>query len=132
MAAYKIYFRKSVLKDLEKIQKQDLKRIISRIEALADDPRPPGVEKISGLDRYRIRQGDYRIIYSIQDKELTIWIVKIGHRRDIYRKLEKNRPFRKIHESLKETSHLLKSPRNARRLLESIKELEEGRGTEAD
>ena len=75
MAAYKIYFRKSVLKDLEKIPKHYLKRIISRIEALADDPRPPGLEKIAGLDRYRIRQGDYRIIYSIQDNELTIWVV---------------------------------------------------------
>lgn len=75
MAAYRIYFRKSVLKDFEKIPKHDLKRIMSRIEALAVDPRPHGVEKISGLDRYRIRQGSYRIIYSIQDNELTIWIL---------------------------------------------------------
>jgi mRNA interferase RelE/StbE len=98
MAAYRIYFRKSVLKDLDKIPKHDLKRIMSRIEALAEDPRPIGVEKISMQDRYRIRQGNYRIVYSIQDGELTIWIVKVGRRRDVYRKLEKESPFRKVHE----------------------------------
>jgi len=48
-------------------------------------PRPPGCEKLTGQERYRIRQGNYRIIYSIQDLELTIWVVKVGHRRDIYR-----------------------------------------------
>jgi len=72
MAGYKIYFRQSVLKDLAKIPKRELKRIIKRIEKLAADPRPLGCEKISGQDRFRIRQGSYRIIYSIQDDELTI------------------------------------------------------------
>ena len=98
MAAYRIYFRKSVLKDLDTIPKLGLKRIMSRIEALAEDPRPIGVEKISMQDRYRIRQGNYRIIYSIQDDELTIWVVKVGHRRDVCRKLEKDSPSRKVHE----------------------------------
>ncbi|MCD6101499.1 MAG: type II toxin-antitoxin system RelE/ParE family toxin [Candidatus Cloacimonetes bacterium] len=89
MDEYKIYFRQSVLKDIAKIPKRDLNRIIKRIESLSENPRPPGYEKLSGHKKYRIRQGNYRIIYSIQEMELTIWIVKIGHRRDIYRKLIK-------------------------------------------
>lgn len=84
MAVYKIYFKESVEKDLRVIPKKDIKKIILRIEALASDPRPPGHEKLTGQERYRIRQGHYRIIYSIQDRELTVWVVKIGHRKDIY------------------------------------------------
>jgi len=98
MAGYKIYFRHSVLKDLAKIPKRELQRIIKRIEKLAVDPRPRGCEKISGQDRFRIRQGSYRIVYSIQDDELTIWVVKIGHRRDIYRKLEKDKFYGNVHD----------------------------------
>jgi len=98
MAVYKIFFRRSVLKDLAKIPKDELQRIIKKIEKLAHDPRPRGCEKISGQDRFRIRQGNYRIIYSIQDDELTIWVVKIGHRREIYRKLGKDKSYGKIHE----------------------------------
>lgn len=85
MAGYKIYFKKSVEKDFRKIPRQDLQKILSRIEALAKDPRPPGHEKLSGQEKYRIRQGTYRIIYSIQDQELTVWVVKVGHRKDVYR-----------------------------------------------
>ena len=85
MAEYKIYFKESVEKDLRIIPKKDLQKIILRIQALASDPRPPGHEKLTGQERYRIRQGQYRIIYSIHDKELTIWVVKVGHRRDVYR-----------------------------------------------
>lgn len=98
MATYKIFFRRSVLKDLVKISKQELQRIIKRIEKLAHDPRPLGCEKISGQDRFRIRQGNYRIIYSIQDDELTIWVVKISHRRDVYRKLGKDKYYGNVHE----------------------------------
>jgi len=89
MAAYKIYFKKSVLKDIKNIPDKDLKRILKRIESLSDDPRPPGHEKLSDQDLYRIRQGNYRIIYSIKDELLTVWVIKIGHRRDIYRKFKK-------------------------------------------
>ena len=85
MAAYKIYFKKSVEKDYKVIPKKDLKRILEGIEALAEEPRPPGCEKLSGQQRYRLRQGRYRILYSIQDDELTVWVVKISHRRNIYR-----------------------------------------------
>ena len=85
MAAYKIFFKKSVEKDLNVIPKKDLKKILERIEALAEDPRPPGCEKLTGQQRYRLRQGRYRVLYSIQDDELTVWVVKVGHRKDIYR-----------------------------------------------
>ncbi len=85
MAGYKIYFRESVEKDFRSIPKQDLRKIIRRIESLGSDPRPPGCEKLTGQERYRIRQGRYRILYSIQDEEVTVWIVKVGHRKDVYR-----------------------------------------------
>jgi mRNA interferase RelE/StbE len=85
MAKYEIYFKESVEKDFRTIPKKDLKNILQRIEALSEDPRPPGHEKLTGQARYRVRQGLYRIIYSVQDKALTIWIVKVGHRKDVYR-----------------------------------------------
>ena len=85
MAEYKIFFKKSVEKDFDAIPKKDLKRIINRIAELADDPRPPGCEKLTGQDRYRLRQGRYRIVYSIQDNKLTVYVVKVGHRKHIYR-----------------------------------------------
>ena len=85
MAEYKIFFKKSVEKDFDAIPKKDLKRILDRIETLANDPRPAGCEKLTGQQRYRLRQGRYRILYSVQDDELTVWVVKVGHRKDIYR-----------------------------------------------
>lgn len=85
MAEYKIYFKESVEKDFRAIPKKDLQKIILRIQVLAIDPRPPGHEKLTGQERYRVRQGHYRIVYSIQDKEFTIWVVKVGHHKDIYR-----------------------------------------------
>jgi mRNA interferase RelE/StbE len=85
MGEYKIFFKESVEKDLRSIPKKDLKKILTRIEALAKEPRPQGYEKLSSQDKYRIRQGTYRIIYSIQDQELTVWVVKVGHRKDVYR-----------------------------------------------
>ena len=85
MAAYKVYFRASVEKDFASIPRSDLKKILQRIKTLGDNPRPPGCEKLTGQERYRVRQGRYRIVYSIHDDELTVWIVKVGHREDIYR-----------------------------------------------
>ncbi len=85
MAEYKVYFKTSVEKDFSAIPKKDLQKILRRIGMLSKDPRPYGHEKLTGRERYRIRQGWYRIVYSIQDKELTIWVVKVGHRKDIYR-----------------------------------------------
>ena len=85
MGEYKIFFKESVEKDLRSIPKKDLKRILTRIEALAQEPRPQGYEKLSGQEKYRIRQGTYRIIYSIQEQELTVWVVKVRHRKDVCR-----------------------------------------------
>jgi mRNA interferase RelE/StbE len=85
MAGYKIYFKVSVEKDLRQIPQREIKKIFQRIDLLTTNPRPPGIEKLTGQERYRVRQGRYRILYSIQDNELTIWIVKISHRKDVYR-----------------------------------------------
>ena len=85
MAVYRVFFKKSVEKDFDGIPKRDLKRILERIKALADNPRPAGSEKLTGRDRYRLRQGPYRVVYSIQDDELTVWVVKVSHRKNVYR-----------------------------------------------
>lgn len=85
MAEYRIYFKRSVGKDFEGISKKDLKRILQRIENLKENPRPTECEKLTGQNRYRLRQGRYRIVYSVQDNDLTVWVVKVGHRRDVYR-----------------------------------------------
>ncbi len=85
MAVYSLFFKDSVRKDLDSIPKNDLQRIMARIGSLAANPRPLGCEKLSGQEKYRLRQGNYRIIYSIQDTHLTVWVVKVGHRREVYR-----------------------------------------------
>jgi mRNA interferase RelE/StbE len=85
MAAYKVYFKASVEKDFTTIPKKDLKKLLKRIEGLAENPRPGGCEKLTGQERYRLRQGRYRVVYSIQDDELAVWVVNVGHRKDIYR-----------------------------------------------
>ncbi len=85
MAGYKLFFRESIEKDFRAIPQKDVKRILLRIQSLTREPRPPRSEKLTGQERYRLRQGLYRIVYSIQDEELTVWIVKVSHRKDIYR-----------------------------------------------
>ena len=85
MAAYSLFFKESVQKDLDGIPKKDLKKILSRIRSLASDPRPQGCEKLTGQNRYRVRQGRYRIVHLVQDEERTVIVVKVGHRKDIYR-----------------------------------------------
>ena len=72
-------------KELEAIPRKDRQRIISRIQELQSDPRPSGCEKLSGEEKYRLRQGDYRILYEILDRELIVTVVKIGNRREVYR-----------------------------------------------
>ena len=84
MARYEIVFRKSVYKDLRPIPNIDVAKILKRIDSLADDPRGPGCEKLSADERYRLRQGNYRIIYSIEDDRLIVTVVKVGHRRQVY------------------------------------------------
>ena len=85
MAGYEVFFKESVWKDLRKVPKNNLKNILSRIEKLKDNPRPVGCEKLTGLELYRVRQGKYRIVYSIQDNELTVWVIRVGHRSNVYR-----------------------------------------------
>lgn len=85
MARYKILFKKSVAKDLLNIPNQDVKRILERIDSLAENPRADGCIKLSGMERYRVRQGLYRILYEIEDDHLIVHVVKVGHRSGVYK-----------------------------------------------
>lgn len=85
MARYELVFRKSVARDLRDVPKKDVARILKCFNSIAQDPRGPRCEKLSGQDRYRVRQGIYRIIYEIQDDVLVVTVVKVGHRREVYR-----------------------------------------------
>lgn len=85
MARYELRFKPSVAKDLRGVPQTDVQRILARIETLQDDPRPPGAEKLSAQERYRLRQGNYRILYTVAEAEVVVEIVKIGHRRHVYR-----------------------------------------------
>ena len=85
MASYNVRIKRSAAKELEAVPPKERKRIARRIEGLAAEPRPQGCEKLSGEEKYRLRQGDYRILYEIVDQELIVTVVKIGNRRDVYR-----------------------------------------------
>ena len=86
MARFEILIKRSAAKEIEAIsRKKDRQRIVQKIRQLAEDPRPPGCQKLSGRDRYRIRQGPYRIVYSVEDDRLIVYVVKVGHRSDVYR-----------------------------------------------
>lgn len=85
MASYRVLIKPSAVRELEGVPLRDRRRVAARIQALARNPRPAGIQKLSGLDRYRLRQGDYRIVYGLNDTDMTVTIVKIGHRRDVYR-----------------------------------------------
>jgi mRNA interferase RelE/StbE len=84
VASYKLLIKPSAGKEIESLPKQDRRRIVGRITALSHDPRPSGCEKLSGHDQYRLRQGNYRILYEIQDADRIV-VVRVGHRRDVYR-----------------------------------------------
>lgn len=84
MAKYNVVFKRSVYRDLRPIPKADVKRILTRIDQSKDDPRGPGCGKLSGQERYRVRQGVYRIIYELVDGQLIVTVVKIGHRGDVH------------------------------------------------
>ena len=85
METYKVLLKKSAAKELEKVPEKDRKKIFKNIRDLSLDPRPQGVKKLSGQEKYRIRQGNYRILYQIVDEELIIYDVGVGHRKDIFR-----------------------------------------------
>ncbi len=85
MASYRVFLKRSAVRELEALPDGDRRRVVRRIQGLSDDPRPAGCEKLSGQEKFRLRQGDYRILYSVDDAESEVTVVKIGHRRDVYR-----------------------------------------------
>jgi mRNA interferase RelE/StbE len=85
VASYNVLIKPSAAKELETVPRKDRLRVVQKIRALAGNPRPIGCEKLSGLEQYRLRQGRYRIVYSISDPEQTVLVVKIGHRKEVYR-----------------------------------------------
>jgi len=87
VAKYRVLIKPSAAKEIETVdQKKDRQRIVAGIRSLADDPRPPGCEKLAGEDdRYRIRVGRYRVIYAVGDAQLVVFVVRVGHRKDVYR-----------------------------------------------
>jgi mRNA interferase RelE/StbE len=85
VASYRLLIKPSAVKELEALPAKDRRRIVPRIEGLASEPRPHGCEKLSGLEQYRVRQGDYRVVYGVDDEARVVIVVKIGHRRDVYR-----------------------------------------------
>ena len=85
MESYRIVIKKSAAKEIERIAKNDRIRIIEKIKSLSQDPHPTGSKKLSGQEKYRMRQGNYRILYQVIDDELIINVVKVGHRQDVYK-----------------------------------------------
>jgi mRNA interferase RelE/StbE len=85
MASYSVLVASPARKELADIPARDRERILARIGSLADDPRPAGCEKLSLQEKYRVRRGDHRIAYTIQDADVTVWVINVGHRRDVYR-----------------------------------------------
>lgn len=85
MASYSVRIRRSAARELADLSLKDRRRVVARIGALAASPRPPGGEKLSGEEKYRVRQGDIRVLYEVDDREQVVTVVRIGHRRDVYR-----------------------------------------------
>jgi mRNA interferase RelE/StbE len=85
VASYRVLIKPSAAKELESIPLRDRRRVVAKIESLAQDPRAPSCEKLTGHEQYRIRQGNYRILYTIDDPVLIVVVVRIGHRREVYR-----------------------------------------------
>ena len=85
MAAYSVVIKRSAEKEIEHLPAGIRRLVVRRILALADDPRPHGSQKLAGEDKYRIRQGDYRVVYTIEDAIVTVTVVRVAHRSDVYR-----------------------------------------------
>ena len=85
MASYRLFIKPSAVKDIEALPKKDRGRVVAKVQSLASDPRPPGCEKLSGHEFHRLRQGNYRILYAVHDTDLVIVVIKVGHRREVYR-----------------------------------------------
>ena len=85
MEKYRVEIKRSAAKEIEKLPKHDLKMVLDKIASLADNPPPHHFKKLSAQEKYRVRCGDYRILYAIQDQILLVYIVKVGQRKDVYR-----------------------------------------------
>lgn len=85
MGSYSIRIKKSAEKEIIKICEADRARVVKKIMLLHSDPRPIGCEKLQGESNYRVRQGDYRVVYEVNDIEKIVRIIKVGHRREVYR-----------------------------------------------
>jgi mRNA interferase RelE/StbE len=85
VGSYKIFIKPSAVKEIKAIPQKHRQRIVARIQGLSNNPRPPGSEKLSGQEKFRLRQGAYRIVYSVNDDEPSLLIVKVGHRKEVYR-----------------------------------------------
>ena len=87
MAGYKLFIKPSAAKELESIgTKRDRQRVVGRIQSQATEPRPPGCDKLAGpAALFRVRQGQYRVVYTVDDARHSIEIIKVGHRREVYR-----------------------------------------------
>ena len=86
MAGYSVVLTASARREIEDLERRDRERVVAAVGSLRDDPRPRGCEKLSALDRFRIRVGSYRVVYTIDDAVVTVFVVKVGHRRDVYRR----------------------------------------------
>jgi len=86
VGGYEVFIKPSALRELESVGSRKLRRsLVERIESLAGNPRPPGCGRLAGADRYRIRRGAYRVVYSVEDERRMVVVVKVGHRKDVYR-----------------------------------------------
>ena len=85
MASYRLLIKTSAAKELEALPAKDRKRVAAKLKRLASKPRPTGAEKLSGQEKYRLRQGDYRVLYTVDDDAAAVVVVTIGHRREVYR-----------------------------------------------
>lgn len=85
MERYRVEIKKSAVKEIERLPRKDMKAVLEKIESLFDNPRPHDCKKLSAQEKYRVRCGNYRILYSIEDDILTVFVVKVGHRKDVYR-----------------------------------------------
>jgi len=85
MACYSLEIKKSAYKEIRKLPKTAIAPIVEAIGKLADDPRPPGCKKLTGEEKYRLRVGAYRILYTIEDQKLVVYVVRVAHRKEAYR-----------------------------------------------
>ena len=85
MPKHDLLIKPSAVKELEELPRKDRMRVVRRIQELAVEPRPHGCEKLSAEEKYRIRQGNYRVVYSVDDSKHAVLVVKVGHRKEVYR-----------------------------------------------